>query len=229
MGSKHEQIGRTRENVDRGIRGKEKKKMPGCNTRLVLQNGDQSCHSLSGLKLHATDFGHVIRMQKAHHKPSHLITQNGSGQNQITDICMMEQKTALLKLQRITGQKISEANTIMRDGWLECSISGFLGDNSIVVVKSISSKISFNEAAEKDPNFCMRLLKGNRLSLSTEHDFWYEVQGCLQICDKEKCYFAVTNSQPQPPGHQEFCYQIVERDPSLWDNVLLPKLESYAK
>ena len=229
MGSKHEQIGRTRENVDPGTRGKEKKEMSGCNTRLVLQNRNQSCHSLSGLKLHASDLGHIIRIHNNDQKSSLSITQNGSGQKRITDICMDEQKAALHKLQMITGQKISEANTIMRAGWLECSISGFLGENSIVVVKNINSKISFHEAAEKDPKSCMRI-KDNRLALSTEHDFWYEVQGCLQICDKEKCYFVVTNRQPQPgSGHQEFYYQIVDRDLRLWDNVLLPKLESYAK
>ena len=223
MGSKHEQIGRTMENVDRGIRGKAKKEMSGCNTRLVLQNGYQSCHPKSGLKLHASDFGNVIRMQDIQQKTSSFaITQNGSGKEPITDICMDEQKAALLKLQMITGQRVSEANTIMRNGWLECSISGFLGENTIVVIKNISSKISFNEAAENDPKFCLRLLKDSRLALSTEHDFWYEVQGCLQICDKEKCYFVVTSSQ-------EFYYQIVDRDLSLWDNVLLPKLESYAK
>ena len=224
MGRKHEQIGRTIENVDQGIRGKKEKEMSGCNTRLLLQDENQSCHSLSGSKLHASDFGHVIRTQ--HHKSSLSINQIGSGRNQITDICMDEQKAALLKLQMITGQRISEANTIMRDGWLECSISGFLGDNSIVVVKNISSKMFFNEAA--GPKFCARHLKGNIIELSTEHDFWYEVQGCLQICDKEKCYLVVTDSQPQA-GYQEFYYQIVDRDLSLWQNVLLPKLESYAK
>ena len=223
MGSKHEQIGRTIENVDPGIRGKAKKEMSGCNTRLVLQNGYQSCQLQSGLKLHASDFGHVIRMQDLQHNWSSLaITQNGSRKKQITDICMDEQKAVLLKLQMITGQRISEANTIMRNGWLECSISGFLGENTIVVIKNISSKISFNEAAKNDPKFCLRFLKDSRLALSTEHDFWYEVQGCLKICDKEKCYFVVTSSQ-------EFYYQIVDRDPSLWDNLLLPKLESYAR
>ena len=223
MGSKHEQIGRTMENVDRAIRGKAKKEMSGCNTRLVLQNGYQSCQLQSGLKLHASDFGHIIRMQDIQHNSSSLaITQNGSRKKPITDICMDEQKAVLLKLQMITGQRISEANTIMRNGWLECSISGFLGENTIVVIKNISSEIAFNEAAKNDPTFCLRFFKDSRLALSTEHDFWYEVQGCLQICDKEKCYFVVTSSQ-------EFYYQIVDRDPSLWDNLLLPKLESYAR
>ena len=113
MGSKHEQIGRTMENVDRGIRGKAKKEMSGCNTRLVLQNGYQSCHPQSGLKLHASDFGHVIRMQDIQQKTSSFaITQNGSEKKTIADICMDEQKAALLKLQMITGQRVSEANTI---------------------------------------------------------------------------------------------------------------------
>ena len=221
MGSKHEQIGRTRENVDGGEGGKGKKEISGCNTRLPLQNGNQSRQS--SWKLHATDFGRIIRELRPSHKSSLSVRiQRRYSDIQIKD----EHKAALLKLQMITGQKITGANTIMRDGWLECSISGFLGYNSIVIVKNICSKTSFNEAAKKDPDFCLKLLRDEILALSPDHDYWCEVQGCLQICDKEKCYFVVTNSDP---GHQEFHYQIVSRDPGLWDNVLLPKLESYAK
>ena len=112
---------------------------------------------------------------------------------------------AVNKLQIITGLKLTEANIIVSD-YIECYINGFLGNDSIVIVKIVKSTWSLEEMSKLDPTFCLQTSNcgDGRLILSESHDYYYQVQGSLEMCDKQKCYFVVSRAE-------EFHYQIISR------------------
>ena len=198
MGSKHEQIG------SKG--GNRKKKIFLSNTRLESEKEGYQSGRGSGTicRLQASDLGLIVRGLYDKDSSSELYQGHG-----LLDISMDghdEQAAAALdKLQTITGLKLTEANVIVRDD-MECCINGFLGHDSIVIVKIVKSKQTLEEMAKLDPTFCLQYTNcgDGRLILSDSHNDYYQVQGSLEICDKQTCYFVVS-------GPEEFHYQIINR------------------
>ena len=187
MGSKHEQIGSKGEN--------RKKKIFLSNTRLESEKEGYQSRRGSGTicRLQASDLGPIVRG---------LYDTESSEQYLAND----EQSAAAVnKLQMITGLKLTEANIIVSD-YIECCINGFLGNDAIIIVKIVKSNWSLEEMAEIDPTFCLQNSNcgDGRLILSDSHDYYYQVQGSLEMCDKQECYFVVSRAE-------EFHYQIITR------------------
>ena len=73
----------------------------------------------------------------------------------------------------------------------------------IYVVKSnklwnsnlLRSNKSFKVLAATDSTFCLKpICDGDtRLEISRSHDYYYECQSSLQVCDRDKCYLVLTN------------------------------------
>ena len=146
MGSKHEQIG------SKG--GNRKKKIFLSNTRLESEKeGYQSVRGSGTIcRLQASDLGLIVRGLYDKDSSSELYQGHG-----LLDISMdghdEQYAAALDKLQIITGLKLTEANVIVRDH-MECCINGFLGHDSIVIVKIVKSKQTLEEMAKLDSTFC---------------------------------------------------------------------------
>ena len=130
------------------------------------------------------------------------------------------ERVCLTKLENVLGVKIAGGKKVVPRGhrWLVCVPDGLLED-AIVEVKCPFKcrEKSFETLAETDQNFCLKLKAGGELGLSHDHDYYYQVQGMLNMMDRQVCYFAVWSPS-------QFHYQVIEKDQELWQTVMFPKL-----
>ena len=129
---------------------------------------------------------------------------------------------ALDKLGEVLGLTILEAKKVVppAQSWLVCIPDGLLEeDDSIVEVKCPYKcrDNTFQALAETDQNFCLQVVEGGGLELDQDHDYYYQVQGMLNMMDRQNCYFAVWSPT-------QFHYQVIHQDKQFWENIILPKL-----
>ena len=97
---------------------------------------------------------------------------------------------ALEKLEEVLGLKIHEGKPIADKDFtfLVSKPDGFIDDDKLVIVKCPKQceNRSLEFLAKSDKKFCLQILN-NILQLSSDHDYYYQVQGDLRICDKELC------------------------------------------
>ena len=129
---------------------------------------------------------------------------------------------ALDKLGEVLGLTILEAKKVVppAQSWLVCIPDGLLEeDDSIVEVKCPYKcrDNTFQALAETDQNFCLQVVEGGGLELDQDHDYYYQVQGMLNMVDRQNCYFAVWSPT-------QFHYQVIHQDKQFWENIILPKL-----
>lgn len=97
------------------------------------------------------------------------------------------------------------------------------GSEGLIEIKNLlqRKKVLIREAATKDRSFCLHFKK-SILSLKETHKFHYQIQGQLNILNKDWCDLIVRRTDP---------YDIViirlERDINLWVNKMLPKLKAF--
>ncbi len=85
--------------------------------------------------------------------------------------------------------------------------------------------VTFQQQAQNKKtkaSFCLKLTDQNKLELKRTHEYYYQVQGQLNICDYPWADFIVRSTNP---------YQIhverIEKDVQLWKEVMLPKLTAF--
>ena len=92
--------------------------------------------------------------------------------------------------------------------------------------------------AKSDGSFCLSLSSEGRLRLREDHDYYYQVQGELNITKRQVCYFVGEwhLQLPVPAGtylqHNyftvwsptEFHYEVIQRDEHFWDLLMYPWL-----
>ncbi|KAJ8305331.1 hypothetical protein KUTeg_015876 [Tegillarca granosa] len=99
----------------------------------------------------------------------------------------------------------------------------FISPEHPYLAASPAGKIPINlyEAVKTVSNFCLEL-DGNNLKLKRTHDYFYQIQGQLNITDFPWADFVVRTVNP---------YQIhIERikiDKDFWLNIMLPKLHAF--
>ena len=105
--------------------------------------------------------------------------------------------------------------------FLASNPDGFIDNDKLVIVKSPQGceKNSLEYLAKTDPDFCLQIAE-NMLQLSPTHDYYYQIQGDLHICEKKVCYFVVSTPT-------EFYYQRVPREDQVWKEVLLDKITPF--
>ncbi|KAJ8313214.1 hypothetical protein KUTeg_009233 [Tegillarca granosa] len=97
------------------------------------------------------------------------------------------------------------------------------GETGLIEIKNLlhNKPINLFEAVKTVSNFCLEL-DGNNLKLKRTHDYFYQVQGQLNITDFPWADFVVRTVNP---------YQIhIERikiDKDFWLNIMLPKLHAF--
>ena len=96
---------------------------------------------------------------------------------------------------------------------------GLIEEGKIVEIKCPykCSKETMESLARSDEHFCLKITDNGRLKLKEDHDFYYQVQGELNICKRELCYFVVWSPT-------EFHYQVIQRDQHFWDVHMFPWL-----
>ena len=108
-----------------------------------------------------------------------------------------------------TDGLVHDKTTENEHGLLE--IKNFLQTNTLLI----------KDAARKIKNFCLEE-RQNKLHLKTSHEIYYQIQGQLNIFEKEWCDFVLRRTNPYDI-HVERIY----KDSSLWENEMVPKLEQF--
>ena len=135
------------------------------------------------------------------------------------------ERDAIQKLEEVLGVTVAAAVKVVPSShrWLVCVPDGVVSeDNSIVEVKCPykCQNSSFERLAETDEKFCLKLGESGVLGLDPEHDYYYQVQGMLNMMNIQSCYFAVWSPS-------QFHYQVINQDKQLWENVIFPKLQEF--
>lgn len=209
MGSEHEQIGK---------RGNQKKKIPDCSS--------QDCVCM----IHANQLGSIIKNQEL--QDTRIIVRPSPRLSPRHCPRLNDHKMAAInKLEKIIGCFAAmSAHLMVDDGSVGCDVDGFINEDGIIMVKIIESHSRLEDRAKTEPGFCLHH-KDGRLVLNRDHDYFYEVQAALEICDKAKCYFLISanindGKRGENGEKEEFHYQIVDRDTEFWTREIVPTLES---
>ena len=91
--------------------------------------------------------------------------------------------------------------------------------------------------AKSDGSFCLSVSSEGRLRLREDHDYYYQVQGELNITKRQVCYFVGERREESPDGGYqlppdyfivwsptEFHYEVIQRDEHFWDLLMYPWL-----
>lgn len=108
--------------------------------------------------------------------------------------------------------------------WLVCIPDGLVvekdksGSTSIVEVKCPHKckDAKLGDVAKSDDVFFLELHNG-KLRLKKDHDYYYQIQGMLNMMSLKICYFGVWTPT-------EFHSEIVTRDKNLWNSSMFPEL-----
>ena len=125
------------------------------------------------------------------------------------------------KLEQILGKEVQATKKFVdRNNKFLISIpDGLIDDDRIVEIKCPMgcSKASMETLAKTEADFCLEISTDGRLKLREDHEYYYQVQGHLNISRRELCYFVVWSPT-------EFHYQVVHRDQHFWDVHMFPWL-----
>ena len=96
------------------------------------------------------------------------------------------------------------------------------GEKVLVEIKNLvhSKPINLYQAST-NKNFCLEM-KDSKLNLKTNHIYFYQCHGLLNVCDKMWIDFIVRTLNP----HQIFIQRIY-KDEIFWQNHMLPKLTAF--
>ncbi|XP_044762047.1 uncharacterized protein LOC123319241 [Coccinella septempunctata] len=101
--------------------------------------------------------------------------------------------------------------------FLGASPDGLVGDDGLIEVKCLQS-IKGKLRDYKKPH-CFTI-EDDRIRLKKNHNYFYQVQGQLNICKKKFCDFVLYTDE-------DFHIERIECDEALWRNIMLPKLEQF--
>jgi putative phage-type endonuclease len=99
-----------------------------------------------------------------------------------------------------------------------------LEQDAIVEIKCPKSCAEMNVDVAISEGICKiwKVDKNNRVTFNKNHDYYYQVQGQLQVSNKSKCYFAVWSSP-----NEALKVEVIIRDQKFWKEKMLEKLEIF--
>ena len=131
----------------------------------------------------------------------------------------IQQEEAIQKLEEVLGVNVLRNKSAIRYQAFLSKPAGFVDDDSLVVVKCPINALSkpFEALSREEETFFLKEERG-MLKLSKDHDYYFEVQADMKICERQWCYFVVWSPS-------EFYYQLVQRDDQVlveedWEKLL---------
>ena len=159
-----------------------------------------------------------------HSKPICLLIFSlfsASGDTAATEYGKTNEEVALRQLEEHLGVTIVEPKKIVdkEHKFLVCIPDGIIDEDTLVEIKCPykCADDSIEALARNDPGFCLELAAGGKLQLKKDHDYFYQVQGELNIAQKEICYFVVWSPT-------EFHCEKILRDSKFWKLKMFPWL-----
>ncbi len=205
--------------------------------KTILQSACGVWYNEKHKRLTASNFGEVVRKQpgrKVEPFVRRLLYSTFKG-NSFARHGLQQEHSSIMdyeaKMSTDTGQKIQ----VHRCGLFVSKTHPFLGASPDGVVSVNGKKVGLFEvknvlknkpvtfeshASKPKTKFCLGLTDG-KLHLLQKHDYYFQIQGQLNVCGYDWCDFVVRSVNP----HQIFIQRIA-RDDTLWKETMLPKLEA---
>ena len=124
-----------------------------------------------------------------------------------------------------TGKKVNKCGLFVA---LECPHLAATPDgvveNEDAIIEVKCPYVGKREKIEPNPKFFpfLEAADGGGLKLKTTHNYYFQVQGQLNICNKQFCYFIVYTFKD--------CRILrITRDPTFYDAEMVPKLYTFFK
>ncbi|XP_063221397.1 uncharacterized protein LOC134530485 isoform X1 [Bacillus rossius redtenbacheri] len=106
--------------------------------------------------------------------------------------------------------------------YLGASPDGLVGTDKLLEVKclySLKDKVLEEAVTLKGKKLCIESVNG-QLQLRRNHSYYFQIQGQLNICDREYCDFVVY-------AGGKIIVECIVRDKILWQEKMLPKLSQF--
>lgn len=136
--------------------------------------------------------------------------------NEITAIRKYEQQKSVT-VERC-GLFVTES-----DPYLGASPDGLVGSDGLVEIKcipKIGEKSLLDAAVEQGSSICLEVKKDGGLQLKKSHDYFFQIQGQMNIADKVFCDFVVYSPS-------DFFIERINRDRKFWGEKMLPALRRF--
>lgn len=131
----------------------------------------------------------------------------------------LNEKKAIEKYEMTTGVSVKRCGFFIDPDhpFLGASPDGLVGENGLIEIKclpSIKGKLRENKKRHCYSN------TNDGISLKPMHNYYYQVQGQLNILKKDFCDFVIFTED-------DFHIERIIRNDDLWSNVMLPKLTTF--
>jgi len=175
-------------------------------------------------RIPASRFGNVVRAKGKREDEQftdEILSFKFSGDTEATLYGKEHEKDALKQLEEYLGVTIEEPKKIVdkEHKFLVCIPDGLIGTDQLVEIKCPYKCLrnSMESLAENDAEFCLGLTPTGELRLKRDHNYFYQVQGELNMSQRETCYFVVWSPE-------QFHCEIVHRDGQFWEREMFPWL-----
>ena len=162
-------------------------------------------------RIDAKNFGPIIKMQG---KATYDICRAGEKETEESKYRRDHLTDAIKKLEQILSTEVTRKTVRFADKehkFLVAIPDGLINSDKMVDIRCPlrCSKLSMEKVAVEDENFCLERCEDGRLKLREDHDYFYQVQGALNLSLRDFCFFVVWSPS-------EFHYQVIQRDPHCW-------------
>ena len=123
-------------------------------------------------------------------------------------------------MQNIGVEIVEPKKTVDKEHkFLVCIPDGLIDTDKLVEIKCPYKCLtnSMESLAKSDDKFCLGLTAAGQLKLKKEHNYHYQVQGELNICQRDTCYFVVWSPD-------QFHCEVIKRDTHFWEVNMFPWL-----
>lgn len=179
-------------------------------------------------RITASNFGKICKRRTntpAHKLINSLLYKPFSG-NKATMYGRENEEVALKYFEETTQLRASACGIYIggeEEFFLGATPDGIInGEDALLEIKCpfVSRAISIGEGVQLKKIKYLECVD-NILKLKRNHDYYYQIQGQLQLANKNKCYFLVWSPVGTP--HIE----IIERDCEFWNTKMYPKLKTF--
>lgn len=178
-------------------------------------------------RLTASNFGKIAKLKKitsTANTVKALLYQEFFG-SLATQYGIQNESRAIAQFQEISGLEVTSCGLFVdpKYPFLAASPDGLVGNDAIIEVKCpYNSRMSTPKEASENGVIKFLTIDGSGgLQLKKNDNYMHQVQGQLNITNKNKCYFVVWPSK-------DLFYQITYKDEHFWESQV-PKLITFYK
>lgn len=195
----------------------------------VLQGESQVWHDMRRSRLTASNFG-VVCKRKDTTSCSNLVKKLLYQPQVVTpamEYGLRNEFLAIKRFEKECGLNVTKCGLFvdLDKGFLGASPDGLVEEeNAIVEVKCVPSAISQGllTTAKQKKGFFLELKSETEMRLRRNHNYFYQIQGTLNITGRQICYLIVMTDK-----NESLYIERIFRDENCWRQEMLPKLEKF--